>query len=146
MNANMELIKYIYNNSNMGITSLTALIKDLNNKDNKIKTEIEEELKNYEKYLKTTKKILKTNKVEISQNNPISQIGIKMGIKKEVLTDNSDSSVAKLLIQGLTMGITDIETNMISYKDQVDKKYIKIADDFLCFHKESIDRLKKHYL
>ena len=37
MNENIELLNYIHEDSQMGITSLTALIRKLNNKDNKIK-------------------------------------------------------------------------------------------------------------
>lgn len=52
MNENIELLNYIHEDSQMGITSLTALIRKLNNKDNKIKKIVEAELKGYEQFQK----------------------------------------------------------------------------------------------
>ena len=37
MDENMELLEYIYKNSEMGVFTIKALLKDLGDKDNKIK-------------------------------------------------------------------------------------------------------------
>lgn len=50
MDENLELLEYVYKNSEMGVFSLTKLIKAINDKENKIKKVIEEEIKGYEKY------------------------------------------------------------------------------------------------
>ena len=50
MDENIELLEYIYKNSEMGIHTITCLLKDLNKLENKIKLKLEKELKEYEKY------------------------------------------------------------------------------------------------
>ena len=57
MNENEELLEYIYQTADMGTKSLTDLLNDINDKDNKIKKLISEQLKGYEKYLKYPEKI-----------------------------------------------------------------------------------------
>ena len=52
MNENNELLMHLYQINDMGVKSTTKLINLLKNKDNKIKKILENELKEYEKYLK----------------------------------------------------------------------------------------------
>ena len=65
-------------------------------------------------------------------------------MKMEVAKDNSDSAIAKLLTQGLTMGTVDITAKIDRYEKDADKKIIKMAKDYLKFQKESIDFLKDY--
>ena len=48
MDVNTELLEYIYQSSEMGVVSLTNLLKDINGKENKLKPIISEELSSYE--------------------------------------------------------------------------------------------------
>ena len=52
MNENLELLECIYQNADMGVKSLTQLLNDIKEKDNKIKALVSEEVKGYEKFLK----------------------------------------------------------------------------------------------
>lgn len=65
MNENMELLNFVYENAEMGVHSLNNLSDILRNKDNKIKGLIEDELKEYNKFLKESEKLLKKNKIEL---------------------------------------------------------------------------------
>ena len=67
-----------------------------------------------------------------------------MGIKKEVLHDNSDASIADMLIKGISMGTIDMEKKIENYKENVDKENLKLAKDFYQFQQENIEELKKH--
>ena len=71
-------------------------------------------------------------------------MGAKMGIKKEVLHDNSDASIADMLIKGISMGTIDMEKKIENYKENVDKENLKLAKDFYQFQQENIEELKKH--
>lgn len=144
MNENLELLQYLYQSSEMGVLSLTNLLKELNEKENKLKKIISDELSIYEKYFKESKKILKRNKGKIKSNSLMTKMMSKQGIKKEVSDDNSDASIAHMLIQGLTMGVVDIETKIKNYGDAVDKDINKMANDYLEFQQEEIEKLKKY--
>lgn len=144
MNENLELLQYIYQSSEMGVSALTNLLKELNDKENKLKKIISDELSIYEKYFKESKKVLKKNKGKIKSNSLMTKMMSKQGIKKEVSDDNSDASIAHMLIQGLTMGVIDIETKIKNFGDKADKAITKIAVDYLKFQQDEIEKLKKY--
>ena len=142
MNENMELLNFVYENAEMGMHSLNNLSDILRNKDNKIKSLIEDELKEYNSFLKESEKLLKKNKIEPKKTNLMAKISSKMGIAMETMKDNSDPAIASMVIEGLTMGIVEMETKIENYKKLVDKKILKLSTKFLKFQEEEIEKLK----
>lgn len=142
MNENMELLNFVYENAEMGMHSLNNLSDILRNKDNKIKGLIEDELKEYNNFLKESEKLLKKNKIEPKKTNLMAKISSKMGIAMETMKDNSDPAIASMVIEGLTMGIVEMETKIENYKKLVDKKILKLSTKFLKFQEEEIEKLK----
>ena len=142
MNENMELLNFVYENAEMGVHTLNNLSDILRKKDNKIKGLIEDELKEYNNFLKESEKLLKKNKLGYKKTNLMSKISSKMGISMETMKDNSDPAIASMVIEGLTMGIVEMETKIESYKKIVDKKILKLSNKFLKFQEEEIEKLK----
>jgi len=48
-----------------------------------------------------------------------------------------------MLIEGITMGSVDMTKKIHSYQENVDKKTLILAKDFLNFQEEAIEKLKK---
>jgi len=144
MSENNELLSHIYETAEMGVKSTTDLLKALEGKDNKLKKAVEDELKEYEKVLKQAKKELKENKVELPKISMMTKMSSCMGIKMEVRKDNSDSAIAEMLIQGLTMGSIEMEKKIDQYKDVASKSVLKLAKELLDFQKKSIEELKEY--
>lgn len=142
MNENMELLNFVYVNAEMGVHTLNNLSDILRNKDNKIKGLIEDELKEYNNFLKESEKLLKKNKLEPKKTNLMGKISSKMGIAMETMKDNSDPAIASMVIEGLTMGIVEMETKIENYKKIVDKKILKLSNKFVKFQEEEIEKLK----
>lgn len=142
MNENMELLNFVYENAEMGMHSLNNLSDILRNKDNKIKSLIEDELKEYNSFLKESEKLLKKNKIEPKKTKLMAKISSKMEIAMETMKDNSDPAIASMIIEGLTMGIVEMETKIENYKKLVDKKILKLSTKFLKFQEEEIEKLK----
>ena len=128
----------------MGHSSSENLLRALREKDNKIKTVLEEINKEYEKYEKESHKLLKKYKMEPRGNSIMADMMSMLGIKKEVKNDNSDASIASTLIEGLTMGNIEIEKRISNYEKQIDKKIINLAKDFKKFGNEYIEKLKTY--
>ncbi len=144
MNENLELLEYIYKSSNMGVQTLTDLLKELDNKENKLKGLISDELSEYENYCNVTEELLKKNSSQAKKNSKISKMMAKKGIEKEVREDNSDAAISHMLIEGFTMGVVDIETKIKSLDEKVDKDVLKVAKDYLKFQQKEIEKLKKY--
>ncbi|MBR2832905.1 MAG: hypothetical protein IKE75_00430 [Bacilli bacterium] len=144
MDENFEMLECIYQNADMGAKSLTNLLNDIKEKDNKIKTLVSEEVKGYERFLKESKKLLKKNKIELKSKGTMSEIMSKIGIKKEVKNDNSDSAIAEMIIEGFTMGNLEIDKLITNYEKIVDTKVLKLAKDLHKFGEREITKLKEY--
>lgn len=144
MDDTQELLTYLYQDSDMALDNLTHLINKINKKDNKIKKVVEGLIKGYENYLVKIKKYMKENNYEIQAKPIISKMGAYMGINMEVMKDNSDSRIADMLIQGLTMGVLNATKKIDTYKGDVPKEVIGLAKEFKNFQQEGIDYLKKY--
>lgn len=144
MNENLELLEYIYQTADMGAKSLTDLLNDIKDKDNKIKKIVNEQIKGYEKYLKEAKNLLKKHDITPKGKGIMADIMAKMGIKKEVKQDNSDAAIADMLIQGFTMGNLEMEKRIDNFEEKADKKIINLAKELLQFGENSIKDLKTY--
>ncbi len=144
MDENIELLEYIYKSSEMGTLSCTKLIRDINDKENKIKKVVENILKEYESFQDESEKLINKNDYEIKENSMMTKMSSSMGVKMEVMKDNSDANIAHLLTQGLTMGIVDISSKIDNYKDDVDSKILKLAKKYLKFQQETVEELKEY--
>jgi hypothetical protein len=144
MDKNVELLEYIYKNSEMGVFTINELLKDLEEKDNKIKGLAKEELDKYEEFKEKSEELIKKYDYDVKKNKLSSKIMSSMGISHEVNSDNSDSSIAHMLTEGITMGIVDMETKIKNYKDSAEKDIVKLAKDFLKFQQDELEKLKDY--
>ncbi len=144
MDENLEMLEYIVKNSEMGVYSSNKLIQLLSDKENKIRKVVEGILKGYENYYKESKKLIKKYTDEVKENGMMAKMSSSMMMKMDVMKDNSDSNIAHILTQGLTMGVVDITSKIDRFKGDCDKKILEMAKDYLKFQKESIDFLKDY--
>lgn len=144
MKTENELLLYIYQDCQMAVSNLTTLINSINDKDNKIKKDVEKHLKGYEKYLKESERLLKKHDVKPKDKGLMASVGSFIGIKKEISKDNSDARIADMLIKGLTMGTIDINKKIDNFKDETAKNVLNLASDLLKFQEDSIEDLKRY--
>ncbi len=140
---NQELLQYIYETVEMGKYSTTELTKELHGKDNKIKDILDDILKDYEHFYEKSKKLLNKNKIEEKEIGMMAKMGASMSMKKEVLSDNSDASIADMLIKGLTMGSLEMSKKIDQYEKKADSKILDLAKDVHKFQEKKIEELKK---
>ena len=144
MDENLEMLEYMHKNASMGAFTLTSLINELNDKENKIKKVVQDELTEYKKFVKEIEKLYKKGKYEKSKISLMTKMMSSMGIKKEVLKDNSDAAIAHMLTEGITMGVVDISTKIKNFEGIVNKDIIKLAKKYLDYQQKEIDTLKEY--
>ena len=140
-----ELLLHIYKDAEMGAYTITKLLEDLKEKDNKIKASLEDTLKEYQEFTIKAKEYLEKDNAEIKTNNAFSKIMASMGINKEVIHDNSDASMADMLIKGISMGSINMEKKIKDYEKEVNKSELNFAKSFLKFQEKTIE-IYKNYL
>lgn len=144
MNVNNELLEYMYKDAAMASYTITELIRDLKGKDNKIFKTIEDILKEYQEFESMFKEKLLKENVELKEQGAFSKMMANMGIKKEVKSDNSDASIADMLIKGISMGSLNIDKKISQYDEAIDKDVLKLAEKFKKFQENSIEKLKEY--
>lgn len=144
MKENNELILHIYQDAEMSCYTLEKLLKDIKEKDNKIKKTIEDILHEYQDWKVRSKKLLQKENAEISENSFMAKFMAGQGIKSEVNDDNSDSAIADMLIKGISMGSIDMEKKISAYKDEVNKEDLSLAKEFMKFQEKTIEHLKEY--
>ena len=142
MNENNELLMHIYKTSEMGVFTTKTLLGYIKNKENKIKHVLESELKEYESFMMMSEERLEKSKVEPKGNGLMAKMGSDMGIMMETIKDNSDPALAGMLIEGITMGVIDMQTKIKQYKSVCDKEILEIANNFLKFQENEVEKLK----
>lgn len=144
MKENNEVLIHIYKDCDMSVSVLSKLLNELKEKDNKIKDSIEDVLKEYQNFKEQTKELLDKDGVKPEKENLVTKIMGNMGVSKEVKDDNSDSSIADMLVKGISMGSIDMEKKLSQYKDCLDENIKEFVESFLKFQESAIDKLKKY--
>ena len=144
MKENNEVLIHIYKDCDMSVSVLSKLLNELKEKDNKIKDSIEDVLKEYQIFKEQTKELLDKDGVKPEKENLVTKIMGNMGVSKEVKDDNSDSSIADMLVKGISMGSIDMEKKLSQYKDCLDENIKEFVESFLKFQESAIDKLKKY--
>lgn len=140
----MNIVEQIYKDSNMSIFTLEALLDDLKTRDNKITGDVENLKKGYERYLKEAEKILKKENGEKKKIGFFEKKMAKEGVKKEVKEDNSDASIAEMLIKGISMSTLEME-KLLKKEEKCDQKILELAHDFMAFGKDNMTSLKNYF-
>ncbi len=142
MNENNELLMHIYKASEMGVESTKMVLDCIKTKDNKIKHVLESELKEYEKYFKISRDKLKKQEIKPKGNKIITKMSSDLGVYFETMKDNSDAAIASMMVEGLTMGVIEMETKISNYQSTCEEDILKIAKDFLEFQNNEVNKLK----
>ena len=73
----------------MGVATLTDLLKELEGKENKLKSLISDELSEYEKYSKKVKELLENMDTKAKDSSKMRKMMAKKGIEKELIKSYS---------------------------------------------------------
>ena len=144
MEEKFELLEHVHHDSSMAAYTIEKLLDKLKDKDNKIKEYAEEILKEYQQFEEEARVLLKEGNKELSEPSFMAKMESSMGISKEVKDDNSDSSIADMLIQGVSMGSIEIEKELKEYEKDIDKEHKKLARKYLKFQEKTIENLKEY--
>ncbi|MBV7274682.1 hypothetical protein I6U48_17445 [Clostridium sp. PL3] len=140
MSGDVELLNYIYQNSEMGQRTLTQLLGIV--KDDVFKRNLESQLNEYREIFDISDSKLKEVNKEAKGIGVLTKVSTYVSINLNTLTDKAPSHISELLIRGSTMGIVDITRNLKRY-DDMDKEIVDLGKRLLKFEQRNIEELKK---
>lgn len=141
MNANAELLNYVYQNSQMGVDTLQQLIGMTD--DNALREYLEKQLEGYEKFHSEARRLLNQNGFDEKGLNTFEKIRTYLMVNMQTMSDNSSSHIAKMLIQGSSMGVTEAIKNIRQYENDVEKNVRKLMEDLKDYEEKNIEKLKE---
>lgn len=140
MDANIELLNYIYQNAEMGKDSTEHLIEVC--EDEYFKSILEKQFNEYKKVFDLSAQKLISADKDPKELSALSKLSTDIMLNLKTLKDKSPSHIAEMMIQGSTMGIIDITKNLNRYND-ASQAVLDLGHHLLKFQQDSIEELKK---
>lgn len=142
MNANAELLNFIYQNSQMGTDTLNQLM-DITN-DTSFQDFLQKHLEGYEHFRKEARQMLNENGCDEKGLGSFDKIKTYLMVNVQTMKDNSVSNIAGMLINGSTMGIIDAVKKLHQYEKEADRKILRLMEDLQKFEEKNIEELKAY--
>ena len=142
MNANAELLIFVYQNSQMGVDTLGQLIDITDNQS--FREFLETQKESYEEFHKKARQMLNENGYDEKGLNAFEKIRTYLMVNLQTMGDDSVSHIAEMLIQGSSMGITDAVKKIHEYEGQAEKDCLKLMKELQAFEEKNVEKLKEY--
>lgn len=139
MNENVEMLNYIYQNANMGISTIQQILKEI--EDIEFKDVLKEQLEDYIKMSRKVEDLLNKEEKQAKDISIMYKVTTYLSIKMSTMKDNTSSHIAEMMIQGSNMGVIDITKNLNNYKN-IDNNIRSLAEQLLKIEQNNIEKLK----
>lgn len=139
INKDVELLNFIYQNSEMGVDTLNKLIGIA--EDKRLKKHLKSQFQEYKKINEKAKLLLNENGYDEKGITALERLRTYLMINIQTLTDKSASHIAEMLIIGSNMGIINALKSIKEYKD-ANPKIIKLMKKLLETEEKNVEELK----
>lgn len=142
MSSNIELLDYIYQNSEMGTDTISQLMEI--NRDEEFDKHLQAQWSEYKAINNEAKRLLNESGVDEKGISSFNKIKTYLMINMQTLTNATVPHIAEMLIVGSNMGVIDAIKKMNEYKESADHEIIDLMDRLKVFEENNIQRLKKY--
>jgi hypothetical protein len=126
--ASEKALSNIYQNVTMSRYSVDTLLPYVEN-DN-LKAALNKQVETYDDFCKTAESLADKYSFKIEDASNALTAMSKMGIKMKMLTDNSDTNVAKIMLSGTLNGVIEINT-LLNHAENVSTDVTQLAKNVL---------------
>lgn len=137
----IEILKEINKDAKTGIDGINFTLDKVH--DEHLKMLLYNEKSEYRNIYDRTKELLIQNNESAEDTSPFQKTMSWMGIQFNTLTDNSNSKIAEILIQGNDMGIIK-GTKILNNMQFEDTQIQNILQDFVRLQQKNIYNLKQY--
>lgn len=140
-NVDLDLLEKTYQNASIGITAIKAVLDKAENQE--LNKELHKQLKDYQEIAAKSKDELLKSGTKVKEQSLYVKAMMKGNVKMNTIMRPSDSSIAQMVIQGSTMGITQM-TKLIHAKPNADGVSKDIANEFVKKEEMNIEVMKNY--
>lgn len=113
MNEEIEILNFIYQNGQMGVNTISQLLKDV--KDEQLYKHLEKQYQGYLEFYNESKTMLHERGYDEEGISMFAKVRTYLMINMELAQDGSSSGIAKMLMIGSNMGIISSVENLHKY-------------------------------
>ena len=141
-NATADFLDRMYKNVKMGSESIVTLMPKVDKEA--LRTEMTSELSQLEKYSAEISKMLYDEGRAPKEEGVVTRLSSKAGIMMNTMIDSTASHIAEMMMEGYTMGITDMTKDLREYENtNASEASLKLAREIVAFHEESFAKMKE---
>ena len=144
-NETAELLDRIYKNVKTGAESIVTLMPKVS--DEEMRAEMTRELSCLEGFSREIDELLREEGTEPQEQGVFARLCTKMGINMSAMTDSSRAHIAELMMEGYTVGITDMTKDIRECENTTaSEASLKLARDIVAFQEKSFSEMKRFLL
>ncbi len=141
-NCTVEVLEELLKNLGMGKQSLTNILSKA--KATKLTDELTAQLESYSKLFDKSAAMLNQIGGEAGGEGLMTKMSAKIGIEMNTIADASDEHIAQMVIEGTTMGITDIIRLIRDYENSnCSEEALNLAKQAVAFQEKAVETMKK---
>ncbi len=141
-NYNAELLNFIYQNSQMGVNTITHLM-DITT-DEAFKEQLHAQLKEYRQMHDKAAQMLEANGFNEEGLTAFEKIRTYLMVNFQTLSDDSTSHLAEMLMVGSNMGVIDAIKNIHKYQGKAEPDIVKLMEHLKQFEENNVERFKQY--
>lgn len=141
-NYNAQLLNFVYQNSQMGVDTITQLM-DIT-KDEAFKERLHAQLKEYRQIHDQAAQMLEENGFNEEGLSAFEKIRTYLMINFQTLSDDSTSHIAEMLMVGSNMGVIDAIKNIRKYRQKAEPDIVKLMEHLKQFEENNVERFKQY--
>lgn len=139
-NVDLDLLEKTYQNASIGITAIEAVLNKAS--DQEFNNALYKQLRDYQELKEKSGIQLQHNGAAAKDNSIYEKAMMKGNVKMNTLINSSESHIAQMVIQGSTMGITQM-TRLLNNSKNADGVSTDIAKEFIKKEEDNIEVMKK---
>lgn len=139
MSGNTELLNFVYQNSQMGIDTLSQLT-ELSD-DEELKECMENQLEKYREFNKEARRLLAERGHNEKSLGMFDKLKTYLMINLQTISDKSASHLAQMLIEGSSMGVTNALQDLRKYED-ADTEILRLMRKLYKFEEKNVETYK----
>ena len=137
------LLDDIYKNVKMGADSIINLLSRV--KDEGERVEMTRQLDGYEKLAQKASRLMSEIGMKPKEESAMARASAKIGMAMNTMIDSSSSHIAEMMVQGSTMGITDMLRKISEAEEQgMRGEVISLAREVVDFEQHAVEKMKAY--
>ena len=137
------LLDEMYKNVKMGADSLVNIMNRAD--DRAFREELTSQLNRYEGYAAKIGKMIYDTGSKPKEENPVTRFSAKVGMAMNTMVDSGTSHLAQMVIEGATMGITDLTRQVREHENTTcSESALSMAKDIIRFEEATVSTMKQY--